>query len=68
MNIDTDEGMENAKIWLESLIGMLSQNGVWAIPRSSAIYSFDKKNKIATRINSDAPTDRVLKELGWQLK
>ena len=67
-NLDTYEGMENAKSYVENMVDMLKDGGMWAIPRSSAIYSFNKKKKIATRINLDAPTDRVLSEMGWTLK
>ena len=67
-DLDTPEGMENAKAWLKNTIAMLKDGGMWAIPRSSAIYSFNKKVKIATRINSDTSTDRVLREMGWTLK
>ena len=66
-DLDTATGMENSKAWVQRTIDMLKENGVWAIPRSSAIYSFNKKNKVVTRINTDPSTDRVLKEMGWTL-
>ena len=67
MNLDTDEGMIAAKAWLQNTIDMLKDGGMWAIPRSFAIYTFDKKNKIVTRINNDEPTDKVLEAMGWKL-
>jgi hypothetical protein len=66
-DLDTKAGMENSKAWVQRTIDMLKDGGMWAIPRTLAIYSFNKKDKVVTRINNDPSTDRVLKEMGWTL-
>jgi len=66
-DLDTEEGLENSKAWLENMINMLKDGGVWAIPRSQAFYTFNKKTKVAHRAIPDPATDFVLTKMGWKL-
>lgn len=68
-DIDTPEGMDNAKAWLIALLSMINEGGKWAVPRSGALYTFHHTTKTAHRASylTDPPTDRVLRELGWQV-
>lgn len=70
MNIDTVQGMEQAKEWLENLVTKVADGGIWGIPRSGAFYRIDKKTKtvVATLANRDVDTERVFTELGWKIK
>ena len=64
-DLDKKEGMENAIAWLQNTIDLLREGGMWGIPRSGAIYCFNKRTKTFTSVNSDGPTDRVLAAMGW---
>lgn len=69
-DIDTPEGMENAKRWQESLIAKVADGATWTVPRSGSIITFDKKNKVATitSLMGDESIVRVFKEIGWTVK
>jgi len=66
-DIDTDQGLVNSMMWTKNLIGTLRDGGSWAVPRSQAIYTFDKVQKVAKREGCDRAVDRVLVALGWKL-
>lgn len=68
MNIDTPEGMEQAKRWQESLIDSVKDGGTWLVPRSGSVYTLDKAKKQATKVVQlvpDESVDRVFAALGW---
>lgn len=67
MDLDTDEGMDNAKAWLQDLIGMVQEGGKWIVPRSMSIYTIHHVTKVATRYGllPDPAVDRVFREIGW---
>lgn len=68
MDINTPEGMAEAVAWLKyHLLIRVAENGVWAIPRSRALYQVVSKDRktYATYGPRDAATDRVLAEAGW---
>ena len=69
MNIDTRQGMEEAKAWLIDLIGMMADRAPWAIPRSRTIYEFDKVHKTAWLVHGagDPDTHRVIEAIGWRV-
>ena len=66
-DIDTPEGMSEAKAWMLALLSHIHPGGTWVIPRTGAVYTFFHDKKIAHRAAylTDPPTDRVLRELGW---
>lgn len=70
MNIDTPEGMEKAKTWLQRFIALFAHRSIWAIPRSGSLYVLDKDSRIAWRMspNRDSSTERVLAEIGWKVE
>lgn len=70
MNIDTPEGMDQAKEWLERWVAWIKPGGSWAIPRAATIYEIDNRFKIAKRVlgPGDGPTERVFAEIGWVVK
>lgn len=68
-DISTDEGMANSMAWVQDLIDNLKDGGSWAIPRTLAIYTFDKVNRIARFTGGrDPETERVLGHMGWQIQ
>lgn len=71
MDLNTDEGMEQAKTWLDHfLTHILHQGGTWAIPRALATYRFDQKEKRAVRLtqHADSSTEEVLVALGYRIE
>jgi len=68
MNIDTPEGMAEAKEWLEFFVSIISPGGCWIVPRSMAIYEIHHAKKIALRrAMPDHATERVFAALGWSV-
>jgi hypothetical protein len=70
-DLDTHEGLENSKLWLSHALTLLSDNGIWGIPRSSTVLRIDKPNKIATVIRQDSPDvsiELVFGALGWTVE
>jgi hypothetical protein len=73
MNYDlhTTEGLENSKLWLSHALTMLSDNGIWGIPRSSTVLRINKQKKIATVMHQDSPDvniELVFEALGWTVE
>ena len=70
MDIKTSAGMKDAIAWTENLFKMISDGGMWAVPRSTTIYQIDKVKKTATVIQQrkpDTSIDTVLKAMGWEV-
>lgn len=67
-DLDTKEGMNNARLWLSKMIDVLSDGAVWAIPRSGTSVRIDKAAKVAYITRGFAPDrsiERVFRALGW---
>lgn len=69
MNLDTEQGMQDAMEWTTNFISMINDGGVWAIPRSDALYQIHHKDKFVIRLttNFDGPTERVFRKLGFDI-
>jgi len=70
MDINTKQGMADAKTWMERLLSTLNDGGTWAVPRSGTIIRFDKTNKKALVIHQMSPDisiERVLEAMGWEI-
>lgn len=68
-DLDTPEGMANAKRWTANMLDSLSDNGVWMVPRSGTMVQVDKKAKTA-KVTSFVPDEsiaRVLRAMGYQV-
>lgn len=68
-DLDTPQGMENAKCWVANTLANLKHNGVWVVPRSGTIVQFDQQAKTA-RISCflpDLSIARVLREMGFSV-
>jgi hypothetical protein len=69
-DLDTEEGMANAKAWTEAHLKTFKDGGLWVVPRSGGIYKIDYKKKEVTFFGlfQEPCITRVLKELGWTIK
>lgn len=70
-DLHTREGLENSKLWLSNALTMLSDNGIWGIPRSSTVLRINKSRKVATVIHQDSPDvsiELVFEALGWTVE
>ena len=68
MNINTKQGMRDAKAWTQQLIDSLNDGGSWLVPRSGTIIVFDKVLRIANiqhEMTQDVSIKKVLREMGW---
>ena len=68
-DLDTPQGMENAKRWMANTLAQLSHNGVWVVPRTGTTVQFNKQAKTA-RVASFLPDPsiaRVLREMGFSV-
>jgi hypothetical protein len=68
-DLDTEEGMANAKAWTQDMIDRLSNSGSWVVPRSGTVVSFDKHGKKCRvcSVIKDESVARVLRELGYEV-
>lgn len=67
-DVDTPEGLANAKAWMEQFVGTLSDEAIWGVPRSGSIIRVDKRNKRAIRLFGLSPetsTQKVFEAMGW---
>ena len=70
-DLATREGLENSKLWLSHALTLLSDNGIWGIPRSSTVVRIDKQNKTATVVHQGSPDvsiELVFEALGWTVE
>ena len=70
MDINTSEGMKDAIAWMENMIRMVADGGLWAVPRSTTIIQIDKTNKNAVILRQrkpDTSIDAVFKAMGWEV-
>jgi hypothetical protein len=68
-DLDTEEGMQNAKEWTRRTLSHIKQGGTWAVPRSGAMIKVDHENKTAYVIDGleEVGIERVLHELDWHV-
>lgn len=68
-DLDTPEGMENAKAWMANMLARMSHNGVWVVPRSGTTVSFNQQDKTAKVASflPDPSIARVLREMGFSV-
>lgn len=67
-NVDTPEGMANAIAWTTRFLDTLSDEAIWAVPRSGSIIKTDKPNKRAVRLfglEPETSIQKVFEAMGW---
>ena len=70
MDINTKQGMKDAKAWMQNLLNTVKDGGMWAVPRSGTIICFDKTNKkaiVTHQTTPDISIERVLEAMGWEI-
>jgi hypothetical protein len=70
-DLTTTKGLENSKRWLSNGLMLLSDNGIWVIPRSNTVVRINKSKKLATVIHQDSPDvsiELVFEALGWAVE
>lgn len=75
MNLDYDlnspEGLDRSKVWLNAHLKLITQGGTWVVPRSMSIITCDHENKRATvrfSMMPDPSLGVVFKAIGWEYK
>ena len=68
-DLDTPQGMENAKRWMANTLAQLKHNGVWVVPRTGTTVQFDQQAKTAKVASflPDPSIARVLREMGFSV-
>lgn len=69
-DIDTPDGMRLSKQWLESLIKLIAEGGIWGVPRSQTMYRIYKSKQLVERYQGpgDPAIERVFKAINWTVK
>ena len=69
-DIETTEGMANSVAWTERLFALLSEGGVWGIPRSETlvrVYPSKKEVVITGGVMPEESLTRVIEAMGWTI-
>lgn len=67
-DLDTEDGMNNAKAWTAQTLALINDGGVWLVPRSGTrvtVHHADKAVTIYAGHSPDPSITRVIKALGW---
>ena len=66
-DLNTAEGMANAKAWMVNTLAHLNEKGVWMVPRSGTIVTLDQKTKTAKvqSLLDDPSIALVLEAIGY---
>lgn len=69
-DIETKEGMANSVAWTERLFALMSEGGVWGIPRSATtvrVYPSKKEVVITDGVLTEESLTRVIEAMGWTI-
>lgn len=67
-DLDTEDGMNNAKAWTAQTLALINDGGVWLVPRSGMrvmVHHADKAVTIYAGHSPDPSIPRVIEALGW---
>ena len=67
-DLETEEGMANAKAWTAQMLALINDDGVWLVPRSGMrvmVHHADKAVTIYAGHSPDPSIPRVIEALGW---
>jgi len=66
MDLDTEKGMGEAKVWMSDLLSLIKDGGFWTVPRSLSTYQVWSSTKEYAHIHKgEACIDRVFNALGY---
>lgn len=69
-DIETKEGLANSVAWTERLFALMSEGGVWHIPRSATtvrVYPSKKEVVITDGLMLEESLTRVIEAMGWTI-
>ena len=69
-DLDTVDGMANAKKWLLDHLSRIADGGTWIVPRSATIINIDHERQVArigVSLLPDPAIDRVFKAINWKV-
>ena len=69
-DIQTKKGLANSVAWTERLFALISEGGVWGIPRSETIvrvYPSKKEVVIIDGVMPEESLTRVIEAMGWTI-
>ena len=69
-DIETKEGLANSVAWTERLFSLMSEGGVWGIPRSETlvrVYPSKKEVVITNGVMPEESLTRVIEAMGWTI-
>lgn len=69
-DLDTEDGMDNAKAWTAQTLALINDGGVWLVPRSGMrvmVHHADKAVTIYAGHSPDPSIPRVIEALGWTI-
>jgi hypothetical protein len=69
-DIETKEGLANSVAWTERLFALMSEGGVWGIPRSATmvrVYPSKKEVVIIDGVMPEESLTRVIEAMGWTI-
>lgn len=68
-DLDTEQGMANAKIWTQGLIDNLKDGGTWIVPRSGTMVQVfkDRKEVRIVGLLPDLALGRVFEAMGYRV-
>ena len=66
-DLDTKDGMNNAKRWTQSMIDNIADGGMWVVPRSMSTVQINKTAKKADIVSfiPDPSLGKVLRAMGY---
>lgn len=69
MNIDTEQGMQEAVQWMHNHLITLKEGGKWVIPRSGMVVTLDnwERREVTLHGPLDYSTVEVLEAGGWKI-
>lgn len=69
-DLDTPEGMEDAKRWTLALLSTFNEGGAWLVPRTMSIYRVYPSTQTLVKVTGlpEPSITRVMLALGWKIR
>jgi hypothetical protein len=68
-DINTPEGMANARKWTLWLVSSIHDGGMWVVPRSKSTYKIYHRPRVAIKVSGEPEPSiqRVFRAIGWEV-
>lgn len=62
--------LEECKTWLQGLVDIVKEGGIWGIPRTKSAYRVFKSRKTLALVQGpgDPATEYVIGRMGWKVE